>query len=104
MQEGVLYLQYYSSYAAVNYSGLFYTAVPGAKCPWGELSWGELSWGELSWGEWSGNQAVHCHPGSINLLWSSRRVLKGLSSEIGLADSGIIQQVSLKGRGAEICI
>jgi hypothetical protein len=50
MQEGVLYLQYYSSYAAVNYSGLFYTAVPGAKCPWGELSWGELSWGELSLG------------------------------------------------------
>jgi hypothetical protein len=29
--------------------------------------------------------------------------LKGLSSEIGWAESGIIRQISFKGRGAGIC-
>jgi hypothetical protein len=29
--------------------------------------------------------------------------LKGLSSEIGWAESGIIRRISFKGKGAEIC-
>ncbi len=43
-----------------------------------------------------------------HLKYSSKKaeywnVLKGLSSEIGLAESGIIGTISFKGRGAEIC-